>query len=416
MNLRIPVITGMGIYSCLGMGLDEVTRSLKEGRSGIVFSKERKELGFRSALTAALPPLDPAATGLKRKALKTMDEPALYAYMAAKEAIADAGLKPEDLASLRSGVVFGNDSTVKASARAVETLKEYKDTKYIGSGNIVQAMNSTVSMNLAALLGTNGADWTISAACASSSHALGQALMLIRAGYQDIVITGGAQEVNWESMASFDALQAFSARESEPQAASRPFDKERDGLVPSGGGAALIIEELEHAKKRGAPIYGVLVGYGFSAAIGENINQSNSEQIKNAITLAMQDAGLVTSQIDYINAHATSTPVGDAIECRAIAELFGERVPVSSTKAMTGHECWMAGASEAIYTTLMAMNDFIAPNINFKALDDNLPKINVVNTTEQKHINIALSNSFGFGGTNGVLVFDYSKSERRVHG
>ena len=245
---------------------------------------------------------------------------------------------------------------------------------------------------------------TVSAACASGSHSLGLAYLLIKNGLQDIVICGGAQEINKYAMSSFDGLGVFSPNEKEPHKASRPFDANRDGLVPSGGGATLIIESYESAIKRGAPIIAEILGYGFSSN-GGHISTPNVEGPATAMRRAIEQAGIQPSDVEYINAHATSTPVGDANEARAIFEVFGENGPyVSSTKSMTGHECWMAGASEIIYSTLMMQNSFIAPNINLETPDEDSKKINLVNKTLNKKFDVYLSNSFGFGGTNSAIV------------
>lgn len=399
----------MGIVSCLGTDLTTVSHSLENGRSGIVFDPERQALGFKSPLKAALPEISPKALGLSRKNMRTMCEPALYAAVSARQALNDAGLKNGDVQNPRCGVIFGNDSTIKAGIESIDIAREYSETHYIGSGYIFRAMNSTITMNLAGLFGTQGANWTVSAACASGAHSLGQALMLIRSGLQDVVIAGGAQETHWTSMASFDALNAFSSRFDRPEEASRPFDIDRDGLVPGGGGACLIVESLDNAMKRGAKIYATIEGYGFSSGIGGTLSEPGSTGATSAMGMALKDAGLNPSDIDYINAHATSTPSGDIAEARAIHEIFGPNTPVSSTKSMTGHECWMSGASEVIYTTLMATGGFMAPNINFKTLSQDCPVINVVQETRQCRIKKALSNSFGFGGTNAALILNFEE-------
>lgn len=406
---RPAAITGMGIVSCLGLDLRTVSSALEQGRSGIVLDPERVERGFRSPLTARLPDFSPRAEGLSRKQMRTMCEPALYAAVAARQAVAASGLKEDRIQSSRCGVIFGNDSTIRAGVESIDTAREYGETRYIGAGYIFRAMNSTVTMNLAGLFGTRGANWTVSAACASGAHVLGQALMLIRGGLQDIVIAGGAQETHWTAMASFDALNAFSTRTQAPEAASRPFDAGRDGLVPGGGGAALVIESLDHARARGAKIYGTIEGYGFSSGPGRTLSDPDSRGAFDAMAMSLKDAGISPADIDYINAHATSTPSGDLAEARAIHELFGPKTPVSSTKSMTGHECWMSGASEVIYTTLMAAGGFIAPTVNFKALDPDCPPINVAAQTRHRKIRRALSNSFGFGGTNASLVLNFEE-------
>ena len=394
----------MGSVSCLGTDFAKVTSGLKNGQSGIVFDEQRKKLGFKSPLTSLVPEICSKELNLSRKTLRTMCEPALFSMAAAQKAVADAGLLTNHLQSGRCGVIFGNDSTIKAGVEAIDIAREYNETHYIGSGYIFRTMNSTITMNLAAYFGTQGANWTMSAACASGAHVIGQALMLIRSGMQDIIIAGGAQETNWMAMASFDALNAFSSSVDTPTAASRPFDKDRNGLVPGGGGAAIIIEALDHALARGATIYGIVEGYGFSSGIGKTLSEPSAKGSVNAMENALKDAGIPPDKIDYINAHATSTLAGDLAEATAIHQVFGPKTPVSSTKSMTGHECWMSGISEVIYTLLMAKNNFIAPNINFTGLSEGCPPIQVVSRTRPAKINRALSNSFGFGGTNAAIV------------
>ncbi len=274
----------------------------------------------------------------------------------------------------------------------------------VGSGAVFQTMNSTVTMNLATIFKLRGVNITISAACASGSHSIGLGYHLIKTGLQDCIVCGGAQEINHLSMGTFDALSAFSIHESSPAKASRPFDRNRDGLVPSGGAATVILESLESAQKRGAPILGEVVGYGFSSNGGHISNPTVDGPVR-SLHMALKDAGMNSSDIDYINAHATSTPAGDASEAKAIHEVFGDHRPhVSSTKSMTGHECWMAGASEIVYSILMMQNSFLAPNINFENPDEDSAKLNIVKTTLEKDIIVSLSNSFGFGGTNSSLI------------
>lgn len=407
-RLKSAAITGIGIISCLGNDTQSVVSAMQNGLSGIVYDEQRKNLGFKSPLTAKINGFDPKDVGLTRKALRTMCEPALFSFAAAKNAVKDSGLPEELIKSDRCGIIFGNDSTIKAGVESIEIAKQYKETHYIGSGYIFKAMNSTITMNLAAHLRTRGANWTISAACASGAHAIGQAVMMIRSGMQDIIIAGGAQETNWMSMAGFDSLNAFSSRTNEPEKASRPFDKDRNGLVPGGGGACLVIEDLDHAVSRGADIYCIIDGYGFSSRIGKNISDPNAAGSIKAMENALKDAGIAPEKIDYVNAHATSTLSGDLAEAIAINKVFGPATPVSSTKSMTGHECWMSGASEVIYTILMAQNKFIAPNINFSSLSDDCPEINVIPAAKQARIDYAISNSFGFGGTNAAVVLNFN--------
>ena len=396
------VITGMGIYSCIGTSLEEVKESLYQGKSGIVLVDERKEFGFRSGLTGVVPKPD-LKNLLNRRQRVSMGEESEYAYIATLDALKQANIDQDFLDQNEVGILYGNDSVSKAVVESIDIAREKKDTTLMGSGAIFKSMNSTVTMNLSTIFKLRGINLTISAACASGSHSLGLAYMMIKNGFQEMIVCGGAQETNKYSMASFDGLGVFSVRESEPAKASRPFDSERDGLIPSGGAATLIVESLESAQKRGATILGEIVGYGFSSN-GGHISTPNVDGPALAMNRALKQSGLDVKDIDYINAHATSTPIGDANEAKAIHEIFGSEVPVSSTKSMTGHECWMAGASEVIYSILMMQNDFIAPNINLENPDEDAQKINLISETKNQKIDVFLSNSFGFGGTNSALI------------
>lgn len=397
------VITGMGIYSCIGTSIEEVKQSLYEGKSGIIFDEERKAFGFQSAITGMVPRPD-LKDLLTRRQRISIGEETEYAYMATIEALTNAKIDDAFFDSNEVGIIYGNDSVSKAIIEATDIIREKKDTALIGSGAIFKSMNSTITMNLSTIFRLKGINMTISAACASGSHSVGLAYLMIKQGLQDIVICGGAQEINKYAMSSFDGLGVFSPNEQKPNKASRPFDANRDGLVPSGGGATLVIESYESAIKRGAPILAEIIGYGFSSN-GGHISTPNVEGPATAMKRALSHAGIKSSDVGYINAHATSTPVGDSNEARAIFEVFGENGPyVSSTKSMTGHECWMAGASEIIYSTIMMQNSFIAPNINLESPDEDSKKINLVNKTLDKNFDVYLSNSFGFGGTNSAIV------------
>ncbi len=397
------VITGMGIYSCLGLNKEEVTQSLYQGKSGIVYDAERKDFGFRSALTGMVP--TPNLKGkLSRRERVSMGQETQYAYMATIEALEQANMSQDFLNQNEVGILFGNDSTALSTIESVDKAREKGDTTLLGSGAIFKGMNSTVNMNLSTVFKLKGINLSISAACASGSHAVGLGYHLIKSGLQNTVICGGAQEINKYAMASFDGLGVFSLREDDPKKASRPFDKYRDGLVPSGGAASLILENYETAKQRGATILGEVVGYGFSSN-GEHISNPNVDGPSRAMLMALQQSDLKPEQVDYVNAHATSTPLGDQNEAKAIFNVFEQKMPyVSSTKSMTGHECWMAGASEIIYSMLMMQNSFIAPNINLEEVDEFAQKINLVSHTLNKNIDVFLSNSFGFGGTNSAIV------------
>jgi 3-oxoacyl-[acyl-carrier-protein] synthase-1 len=402
MNRRV-VITGMGIYSCIGTSLEEVKESLYNGKSGIVIDPERKEFGFQSALTGRVPKPELKELLTRRQRI-SLGEETEYAYMATIEALKNANIDDSFFEENEVGIMYGNDSVSIAIIEATDIFREKKDTSLIGSGAIFKSMNSTVTMNLSTIFKLRGINLTISAACASGSHSIGLGYFLIKNGFQDIIICGGAQEINKYAMSSFDGLGVFSPRENEPTKASRPFDVSRDGLVPSGGAATLILESYESAIKRGANILAEVIGYGFSSN-GGHISTPNVTGPATAMQRALDEANLKPSDIDYINAHATSTPVGDGNEAKAIFEIFGECNPcVSSTKSMTGHECWMAGSSEVIYSILMMQNDFIAPNINLETPDEDSAKLNLVKSTLNKKIDIFLSNSFGFGGTNSALI------------
>ncbi len=397
------VITGMGIYSCIGKNLDEVRESLYKGKSGIILDPVRKEYGYRSGLTGFVD--KPELKGkLDRRARIMLPEQGEYAYLATVEALENAGIDEGYISEHEIGILYGNDSSGKAVIEANDIIKEKKDTTLVGSGAVFQTMNSTVTMNLATIFKLRGVNFTISAACASGSHAIGLGYHFIKSGLQDMIICGGAQEINHLSMGTFDALSAFSIRESDPAKASRPFDRDRDGLIPSGGSATVILETLESAQKRGAKILGEVIGYGFSSNGGHISNPTVDGPVR-SLHMAMKDAGVQAKEIDYINAHATSTPAGDSSEARAIDEVFGAHLPlVSSTKSMTGHECWMAGASEIVYSVLMMQNSFVAPNINFENPDEDSAKLNIAKSTTEKDIVVFLSNSFGFGGTNSSLI------------
>lgn len=402
-SMNRVVITGLGIYSCIGKNLSEVRDSLFSGKSGIVLDPRRKEMGYRSGLTGFVEA--PVLKGvLDRRARIMLPEQGEYAYMATVEALKQASLDQDYLDKNEIGIIYGNDSSAQPVIQAIDIIREKKDTMMVGSGSVFQVLNSTVNMNLATIFRLKGVNFTVSAACASGSHAIGLATMFIRQGMQDCIICGGAQETNIFSMGNFDALGAFSVREDNPTAASRPFDRSRDGLVPSGGAATVILESLESAQRRGATILGEVIGYGFSSN-GEHISNPSVHGPARSLRMAMKSSGLQAADIDYINAHATSTPAGDASEAKAIYEVFGEaKTPVSSTKSMTGHECWMAGASEIVYSMLMMQNSFIAPNINFENPDEDSARLNIVAQTKSAKIDVFLSNSFGFGGTNSTLI------------
>lgn len=394
----------MGIWSCLGKNISEVETSLREGRSGIGTEQARLDYGYQSALTGIVE--RPVLKGLlDRRQRVGLSEEAEYAYIATRQALEQANIDADYLQHNEVGIIFGNDSSAKPVIEAANIMAEKHDSALLGSGFIFQSMNSTVNMNLSTIFGLRGINFTVSAACASGSHSIGLAAMFIRQGLQDVVVAGGAQETNFYSMATFDALSAFSKRMDDPQRASRPFDADRDGLVPGGGAAALVLEELDHALARGANILAEVTGYGFSSNGFGGISQPSNEGSLIAMQRALTDADLRPEQIDYVNAHATSTPQGDRFEALALTELFGgTNVPVTSTKSMTGHECWMAGASEIVYSLIMMHGGFVAPNINLENVDPAAETLNIPTKAVDAELNNILSNSFGFGGTNSALI------------
>ena len=407
--MRRVVITGMGIWSCLGTDLETVKESLYQGKSGIGLDEGRLTYGYRSGLMGIVETPVITKQMLDRHTRAGMSEEAQYAYMAARQAFEQAQITDDYLRDNEVGCIFGNDSSAKPVIESAKIMDEKHDSAMLGYGLVFQSMNSTVNMNLSTIFHLRGVNFTVSAACASGSHSIGLGFMLIQQGLQDMVLCGGAQETNYYSMASFDALGAFSIRMDEPQKASRPFDRDRDGLIPSGGAAALVLEDYDHAVARGATILAEVTGYGFSSN-GGGISEPSDSGSVTAMTRAMKCAGLAPGDIDYINAHATSTLQGDMYEAIALDRMFaGERALISSTKSMTGHECWMAGASEVVYSILMMQHNFVAPNINFENPDEYSERLNLATQTVDMEINTVLSNSFGFGGTNSALVVEKVK-------
>lgn len=401
---RKVVITGMGIWSCIGTNVKVVEESLRIGRSGIVVDNARLEYGYQSGLVGKVE--SPQLKGLlDRHTRRGFSEEAEYAYMASKEAFEMSGVDDAYLQTHEVGCIFGNDSSAKPIIEISRLMDEKHDSTLLGQSLVFQAMNSTVNMNLSTAFHLRGANFTVSAACASGSHSIGMAYLLIKQGMQDMVLCGGAQETNLYSMSSFDALGAFSMRMDEPQKASRPFDRDRDGLVPSGGAAALVLESYEHAVARGANIIAEVAGYGFSSNGSAVISKPSDEGSVMAMQRALDDAGVTAHDIDYVSAHATSTPQGDMYEAMALNRLFaGQHALISSTKGMTGHECWMSGASEIVYSLLMMQGGFVAPNINLENPDEYSEKLNLATSTVDTEVDTVLSNSFGFGGTNSALI------------
>lgn len=395
-------IVGMGIVSTLGSDCITVTDSLRNGVSGIVSDPARIELGFRSSLTGKIKGF--VKPELKNKQLRTLTEEALQAYSAAVNAYTQAGWSEEELSSPQTGLILGNDSTTIPVSESVEIVKHEKRTLPIGATRIFMSLNSHITINLNTLLQTQGASWTISGACASGGHAIGQSADLIANGRQERVLCGGVQEINWQAVCSFDATEAFSTRVDDPTKSSRPFDKDRDGLVPSGGAAIIALERMDLAQKRGANILGEILGYAFSSD-GYKLSVPSGEGLERCMRDVIGRAGVSLGDIDYICAHATSTPIGDLKEAEALYRVFGANMPwVSSTKSMTGHEMWMAGAGLVVYSLLMSQGGFIAPNINFSGQEEGSPPLRIATETIDQKPQIILLNSAGFGGTNSCLI------------
>ena len=407
--MKRVVITGMGIYSCIGKNLDEVKDSLYNGKSGIGIDPVRKELGYFSALTGILerPDLKKLLDRRKRHCLPEQGE---YAYLATLEAFRNAGIDEAFLESNEVGILYGNDSSAAPVINAVDIIREKKNTALVGSGSIFQSMNSTVTMNLSVIFKLRGVNFTIAGACASGSHAIGMGYLLIKSGLQDCILCGGAQEVNPYAVGSFDGLSAFSTQEAEPEKASKPFDKRRDGLIPSGGAASLVLESYESAVKRGAPILAEVIGYGFSSN-GDHISVPNVDGPRRSLQMAVKDAGIALERIKYINAHATSTPMGDEIEVAAIKKVFDKNLKhiwVNSTKSLTGHCLYSAGLIELIATILEMRGGFVHPNLNLEEPIDT--ELNLVgNMAREVQFDYAMSNSFGFGGINTCVIIKRGK-------
>jgi 3-oxoacyl-[acyl-carrier-protein] synthase-1 len=398
--MRRIAITGMGILSSIGIGCHEVLASLQEGRSGIEFIPERKVLGFRGALGGRIKGLGPPS--VPKRNLRQMGPGSYLAVHAVQQALEDARLVMPQVQSDRTGIVIGNIGNMQDIY--LQCRMFHDRTQKLGGTAYQKVMADSVSANLSVLLGTKGYSLTVSAACATGAVAVGQAAQLIGGGFQDICICGGVQEDSWEYFCQFDALQVFSMRDDEPTKASRPFDRHRDGFVPSAGCGILILEELEAARKRGARIYAELLGYAF-ANDGYDMTAPSGEGSVRCMEQALRAAGVTPEQVDYVNAHATSTPIGDIVEAHAIAKVFGNRPYVSSTKSMTGHEQGASGSNEIIYTLLMMDHDFVAPNINLEELDTQCKGINLVaNQAIPTKIQTAASNAFGFGGANTCII------------
>ena len=415
--MKRVVVTGMGIWSCIGQDLRTVTESLRQGRSGIIFDPKRLEYGLQSGLVGNVPRPDLKPL-LLRKFRATMSEDAEYAYMAARQAFGQAGITDVFLRNNEVGIIWGNDGNSEILDTVIKI--EGQKTPYVSDPLAwIKSETSNANISLSGIFGLKGINLCIGAACASSSHSLGIAKVYIENRIQNIILVGGSCMLGMRGAAAVDAIDALSRRNNTPQEAMQPFDKNRDGFVMSGGAAALVLEEYEHAVERGATILAEVCGYGFSSNGIEEISMPSAEGEYIAMKRALDDAGLQPSDIDYVNAHATSTIVGDIEEAKALTRLFVKenqiinhksgiinRKPyVSSTKSMTGHENWMAGASEAVYSILMMQNNFVAPNINLENVIDEAKDLNIVRETIYTPIRTVLSNSSGMGGTNSALVF-----------
>jgi len=397
------VVTGLGIVSSIGNNRDEVVKSLKEGRSGISFADDYKELGFRSHVRGAINiDLDEF---IDRKIKRFMGDGAAFNYIAMQQAIDDSGLEESDVSNVRTGLVMGSGGPSTSNlVNAADILRE-KGVKRVGPYMVPRTMSSTNTACLATPFKIKGVNYSISSACATSAHCIGHAMELIQLGKQDVVFAGGGEEVHWSMSVLFDAMGALSSKYNDtPETASRPYDETRDGFVISGGGGVLVIEELEHAKARGAKIYAELVGYG-ATSDGYDMVQPSGE---GAVRCMQQAMATVDGKIDYINAHGTSTPVGDMRELEALREVFGDgNVPyVTSTKSLTGHALGAAGVNEAIYSLLMAEENFLSASANITQLDPKAEGVPIVTERmDNVKLNTIMSNSFGFGGTNATLIF-----------
>ena len=408
--MRRVVVTGMGIWSCIGQDLQTVTDSLRLGCSGIIFAPKRIEYGLHSGLVGDVPRPDLKPL-LPRKYRATMSEDSEYAYVAARQAFEQAGISDEYLQQNEVGVIFGNDGNTHQK-EVHKIMKEEHDSQMIGPDALFRSETSSVTMNLSTIFHLKGINFCVGAACSSSSHAIGLASLLIRQKMQNVILVGGSCTLDMAAFAAVDTIEAISRNNENPEASSRPFDKNRDGMIPSGGAAALVLEEYEHAKARGATILAEVCGYGFSSNGIDEISMPSADAEYIAMKRAIEDAGLQPSNIDYVNAHGTSTLVGDIEEAKALTRLFSRKSKVesrkpfiSSTKSMTGHENWMAGASEAVYSILMMQHSFVAPNINLEHKIDEAKDLNIVTEAISTPINTVLYNSSGMGGTNSALVF-----------
>ena len=402
--MRRVVVTGLGIVSSIGNNAEEVTASLRAGKSGIEFAPDYADLGFRSHIHGSIK-LDPSEH-IDRKLMRFMGNGAAYNYIAAQQAIEDAGLEPADVSNPMTGMVMGSGGPSTSNMmQAFDTARE-KGPKRVGPYMVPRVMCSTNSATLSTAFKIKGLSYSISSACSTSSHCVGNAYELIQMGKQDVMLAGGGEELHWTLSVLFDAMGALSSKFNDtPDKASRAYDANRDGFVISGGGGVLILEELEHAKARGAKIYGEVIGYGATSDGADMVAPSGEGGVR-CMQMALKN---VEGPVDYINAHGTSTPVGDTIELEGIREVFKDRnaiPPISSTKSLSGHSQGATGVHEAIYTLLMMKNDFIAASANIETVDPEVEDMPIVRErVDNAGLRVAMSNSFGFGGTNAVLAF-----------
>ncbi len=400
--MRRVVVTGMGIVSSIGNNQNEVLQSLREGRSGIEFVPELAELGFRSQVAGTLK-IKPEEL-IDRKLYRFMGDAAAYTYLAMREAVADAGLSDEQVSNPRAGLIVGSGGSSTANIVETADIARSKGIKRVGPYMVTRTMSSTVSACLATPFGIKGVNYTISSACSTSAHCIGNAMELIQLGKQDLIFAGGGEELHWTQSAMFDAMGALSSKYNDtPTTASRPYDEFRDGFVISGGGGVIVLESLEHAQARGAKIYAELIGYG-ATSDGYDMVQPSGEGAVRCMQMALDG---VKTPIDYVNTHGTSTPVGDMRELEAMGKVFGENMPVvTSTKSLSGHALGAAGVHEAIYSMLMMQHGFIAASANIETLDPAAKDINIAQQRiDNAKLDTILSNSFGFGGTNASLIF-----------
>ena len=401
--MKRVVVTGIGIVSCLGNNQAEVYDSLLNTRSGIAFSEEYKKYNFKSQICGS--PKIKVEDYIDRKIIRFMGEGSAYNYIAMKEAVVDSGLKEKDVSNETTGIIMGSGGpSVKNVVHAVDSTREASPKK-MGPFVVPRTMASTVSATLAVPFKIKGVNYSISSACATSGHCIGNGMELIQSGKQKIIFAGGGEEIHWAMSAMFDAMTALSSKYNQtPETASRPYDKSRDGFVIAGGAGVIVLEELEHAKARGAKIYAELTGYG-ATSDGYDMVAPSGEGAVRCMKMSLKTA---RKKIDYINTHGTSTPVGDITELRAVKEAFGDNIPkISSTKSLTGHPLGAASVHEAIYCLIMMKNNFIAASANITEMDDEAKKFPIVTKVEKNvMLNSVMSNSFGFGGTNATLIFE----------